>query len=142
MCFHSKVEYCCWEKQSHTSIRTRETIISFEWTTLPHPPYSPDYHLFSLMKEGLKGKHYVSDEEVKTAVIKWLKEQSIILRQRYVLSFKGGILLLRETVTMLMSRDVVNRGPASFWCVIHVPSICRCLPPDTTWHKVKSPKAN
>ena len=21
-------------------------------------------------------------------------------------------------------------------------SICRCLPPDTTWHKVKSPKAN
>ena len=23
-----------------------------------------------------------------------------------------------------------------------VPNICRCLPPDTTWHKVKSPKAN
>ena len=21
-------------------------------------------------------------------------------------------------------------------------SICRCLPPDTTWHKVKSPKAD
>ena len=35
---------------------------------------SSDYHLFGLMKEGLSGKHYASDEEVKTAVIKWLKE--------------------------------------------------------------------
>ena len=35
-----------------------------------------DYHLFGLMKEGLRGKHYVSDEEVKTAVMKWLKEKS------------------------------------------------------------------
>ena len=26
------------------------------------------------MKEGLRGKHYASDEEVKTVVIKWLKE--------------------------------------------------------------------
>ena len=65
----------------HTSIRTRETIASFGWTTLPHPPYSPDlapsdYHLFGPMKEGLRGKHYPSDEEVKSAVKKWLKEQS------------------------------------------------------------------
>ena len=28
------------------------------------------------MKESLRGKHYASDEEMKTAVIKWLKEQS------------------------------------------------------------------
>ena len=28
------------------------------------------------MKEGFRGKDYTSDEEVKTAVIKWLKEQS------------------------------------------------------------------
>ena len=34
------------------------------------------YHLYSLMKEGLKGKHCASDEEVKTAVMKWLKELS------------------------------------------------------------------
>ena len=33
-------------------------------------------HLFSSMKEGLRGKRYVSDEEVKSAVMKWLKEQS------------------------------------------------------------------
>ena len=28
------------------------------------------------MKEGLRGKHYGSDEEVKTKVMKWLKERS------------------------------------------------------------------
>ena len=28
------------------------------------------------MKKGLRGKHYASDEEGKTAVMKWLKEQS------------------------------------------------------------------
>ena len=28
------------------------------------------------MKEGLRGKHYASDEEVKTAVMQWLKKQS------------------------------------------------------------------
>ena len=28
------------------------------------------------MKKGCGGKHYPSDEEVKTAVLKWLKEQS------------------------------------------------------------------
>ena len=28
------------------------------------------------MKEGLRGKHYASNEEIKTAVMKKLKEQS------------------------------------------------------------------
>ena len=28
------------------------------------------------MKEGLRGKYYTSDGEVKTAVMKWFKEQT------------------------------------------------------------------
>ena len=28
------------------------------------------------MKQGLRGKYYVSDKDMKTAVMKWLKEQS------------------------------------------------------------------
>ncbi|GFR81386.1 transposase [Elysia marginata] len=40
--------------RSHTSIRTRETIASFGWTTLPHPSYSP---VFGPMKQALRGKH-------------------------------------------------------------------------------------
>ena len=68
--------------QQHTNINTRETIVSFDWTTLQHPPYSPDlafsnFHLFGLMKEGLRDRHYASDKEVKSAGMKWLKEQSI-----------------------------------------------------------------
>ena len=62
-------------------MRTRERITLIGWTTLLHSPYSPDLvlsdcFLFGPMKEGLKGKHCASDEEVKTAVMKWFKEQS------------------------------------------------------------------
>ena len=35
-----------------------------------------DYHLFGPTKKGLRGKHYTSNEEVKTAAMNWLKEQS------------------------------------------------------------------
>ena len=38
-----------------------------------------------------------------------------------MLLFEDGIVLLRETVTMLRSRDVINGGPTSFWYMIHVP---------------------
>ena len=48
--------------------------------SLTHPSHSPDftpsdYHFFSLTKESLRSEHYASDEELKTAVMKWLKEQ-------------------------------------------------------------------
>ena len=77
-----------------------------------HPPYSSDlafsdHHLFSPMKEGLSDKHYTSDEEVKTAVIKWLKEQNFT-RQGYTFLFKGGTVPSKETVTMLRSRNVIH----------------------------------
>ena len=42
-------------------------------------------------------------------------------RQECMLSFKGATLLLRETVTMLRSRNVIHKEPASFSCMIHVP---------------------
>ena len=52
----------------HTSGKTRETIASIGWKTLPHPPYSPDlapsdYHLFGPMKLHMKGMRH---ENVKT----------------------------------------------------------------------------
>ena len=34
-----------------------------------------DYHLFGAIKGSLRGKHYENEEEVKTAVEKWLCEQ-------------------------------------------------------------------
>ncbi|GFS07059.1 histone-lysine N-methyltransferase SETMAR [Elysia marginata] len=66
----------------YTSVRTRETIASMGWTTLPRPSYSPDlapsdYYLFGPIKQGLRGKHYKNDEEVKNAVNTRQKEQPI-----------------------------------------------------------------
>ena len=59
----------------HTSIKTREAITSFGWTTVPHPPYSPDlapsdYYLFDAIRKT-RGKHYDDDEKVKTAARNW-----------------------------------------------------------------------
>ena len=66
----------------HTSFKTREVISSFGWTTISHPPYSPDlttsdFHLFGPLKESLRGRHFSSDKEVKTTVRKWLKMQPV-----------------------------------------------------------------
>ena len=61
----------------------------YPWPSLATSPYrsSPLVGL-----QGLWGKHYASDEEVKTAVLKSLKEQST---EFYMLSFKRRTLLLR-----------------------------------------------
>ena len=81
--------------QPHISIKTKKTITSFRWTALLYLPYSPDLapsddHIFAPMKEGLRGKHYAHDEEVKTAVMK--NNQQNFIWQGYKLSFKGGTL--------------------------------------------------
>ena len=64
----------------HTNIWTMEAIILFGWTVIPHLLYSPDLapsdnQLFGPMKEGLRGNRYGSDNEVKTAVLNWLRHQ-------------------------------------------------------------------
>ena len=66
----------------HTSLKTHEVISSFGWTTISHTRCSPDlvpsdFHLFGHLKESLRGRHLSSDEEVKTAVRKWLKTQPV-----------------------------------------------------------------
>ena len=71
----------------HTSLRTREVISSFGWTTVTHPPYSPDlapsdFHLFGPLKVNLRGNHYGSDDDVKKAVKSWLKAQPASFYER------------------------------------------------------------
>ena len=88
--------------------------ISFGWTTLLHPPYSADlaasdYRIFGPMKEGLRGKH-ASDKEMKSTVIKWLKEQSTEF-------YEAGshALIRRWNIAIERNGDhVIHRGPASF----------------------------
>jgi hypothetical protein len=47
---------------------------------LPHPAYSldlapSDFHLFSRLKEDLRGQTFSSDKEVKAAVYQWFQEK-------------------------------------------------------------------
>ena len=69
-----------------------------------------DNHLFFPMKESLRGKHNASDEEMKSQTT----FQSILQSRHTGSHSKGVTLLLRETVTMLRSREVIHRGPALF----------------------------
>ena len=50
------------------------------------------------MKNGLRGKYYTSDEEVKTAVMKWLKKQPTELS-------KAGIQALIRKWNIVMERN-------------------------------------
>lgn len=62
---------------SHTAKAVRETVSTFGWELLPHPPYSPDlapsdYHLFSSMSHALSMQHFKNYEEVKKWVDEWI----------------------------------------------------------------------
>ena len=76
--------------------KTREVISSFGWTTISHPLYLPDlapsdFHSFGPLKESLRGQHFSSDEDVKTAVRKWLKTQPVeFYNERICALVKGG----------------------------------------------------
>ena len=86
----------------HTRGKTRETIDSMGWTTLPHPPYSPDlapsdYHLFGPMKLHMKGMRHENDDNLKTTVTKWLREQPPEF-------YRQGILALTERWAKAITR--------------------------------------
>ena len=100
----------------HTRIKTRETITLFGRNTLPHPSNSPDlassdYHLFGSLKKSLWGKQYASDAEVKTAVMKWLKEQSIEFYEAWIHS-----LIRKSNITIDGNGDYIEKdGCDSHW---------------------------
>jgi histone-lysine N-methyltransferase SETMAR len=56
---------------------THKAITKLQWTVLHHPPYSPnlaasDYHVFSPLKDAIRGKKFEDDEEVISEVKRWL----------------------------------------------------------------------
>ena len=78
-CVCSFIEVRKWFGLYNTKSCQSIIIALFGWTTLPHFPYSPDslpsvYHPFGSMKD-LRGKYSARDGELKTAVMKWPKEQ-------------------------------------------------------------------
>jgi hypothetical protein len=61
-------------------LHIREAITKLQWTVLPHPPYSPDlapsdYHLFSPLKDTIRGKKFEDDKEAISKVKRWLPQR-------------------------------------------------------------------
>ena len=64
----------------HTANKTVETINHLGFEVLEHPAYSPDlapsdYHLFGPLKNASRGRRFSTDNEVREAVHKWLRDQ-------------------------------------------------------------------
>jgi hypothetical protein len=66
----------------HTARVTAKKITDLCLECIPHPAYSPDltlshYHVFGPLKEALCGKKFSTDDEIKEAVHRWLRSQSV-----------------------------------------------------------------
>ena len=65
---------------TNTSHVTTATIHDCGFELLSHPPYSPDlapldFHLFTHLKESLRGWAFKDDEDVTVAVNEWIEER-------------------------------------------------------------------
>jgi len=54
----------------HTSLTTRNKLLTLGWNVLPHPAYSPDlapsdYYLFRSLQNSMNGKTFNNEETVK-----------------------------------------------------------------------------
>jgi len=65
----------------HTARTTNDALETLKFEVLSHPPYSPDlapsdFHFFLHLKRDLKGTHFTLDDEVKQAVMSWIKQRT------------------------------------------------------------------
>jgi histone-lysine N-methyltransferase SETMAR len=65
----------------HTARATIDALETLKSEVLSRPPYSPDlvpsdFHFFHHLKRDLKGTHFTSDDEVKQAVMSWIKQRT------------------------------------------------------------------
>ncbi len=61
----------------HTAGQTLQAIDQLGFTTLPHPPYSPDlapsdYWLFSEMKKSIRGKKFENLQQMASSLSQWV----------------------------------------------------------------------
>ena len=65
----------------HTARAMIDALETLKFEVLSHPPYRADlapsnFHLFPHLKRDLKGAHFTSDDEVKQAVMSWIKKRT------------------------------------------------------------------
>jgi hypothetical protein len=64
--------------RTHVATATQEPLQRFRWTVLEHSTCSQDlapsdFRLFPALKDHLPGHEFSSDDDMKTAVTRWLK---------------------------------------------------------------------
>ena len=104
------------------------------WGTTPYLPdlASSGYYVFGFKRQILcqRRRNKNCNDEVTQKTV-----NRNLTRQGYMLSFEGGK-LLRETVTMLRSKDVIHWEPVSFSCIMKscqyiMSSFCMTMPDHT-----------
>jgi histone-lysine N-methyltransferase SETMAR len=85
----------------YTARATQERIQELQWELLEHPPHSPDlattdFHLFGPLKNHLDSNRF-ADQEVKTEVRKWLKQQS---KDFHVEGFDAQVMLWNKRINV------------------------------------------
>lgn len=65
----------------HRSKETIKFLKDLKWTSLPHPPYSPDlapsdFHLFRHLKKFLKGKCFTEEIDLRTSIEQFFTSKS------------------------------------------------------------------
>ena len=89
-----------------------------------HDLVPSDNHLFGPMRKALRRNHYAYDEEVKTAVIKWLKEQSKEfyeagkLRTRDVIKPMTSFFFMYDTCPCVGNYICTKENSNTFWLTL------------------------
>ena len=97
--------------QDRTLCATIDALEMLKFEVLSLPPYSPDlapsdFHFSSHLKRNLKGTHFTSDDEVKQAVMSWIKELLNSSLTACVNLFYVGKNVLDDKVTMSKNKYV------------------------------------
>ena len=80
----------------HTANTITVLLQKFKWEVLGHPPYSPDlspcdYAIFGQLEKALKGKRFISDDDVKQYVRNWFTTQPrYFTRQTFTALCRSG----------------------------------------------------
>lgn len=87
----------------HIAKSTREKILKLGWTTVPHPPYSPDlaptdYHLYRALSDYLVDKKFDDENHVKHDLANFFEQKS---RDFY----EHGILCLPERWRLVIDNN-------------------------------------
>ena len=77
-----KTEVCLLHDNArpHVASATRQQLEELGWTTVPHPPYSPDlapsdFHLFRSLKNYLRGQSFRNFDHLKSGFAEFFERQ-------------------------------------------------------------------